>query len=52
MRDNVVIAPDGAPENFAPPFDPQHPLAVFADDAGYQYKEQIYAAARPAIPRS
>jgi hypothetical protein len=50
LRDNVVIAPKDAPENYAPPYDPKHPLAVFADDGGYQYKERIYAEAAAGAP--
>jgi hypothetical protein len=50
LRDNVVIAPKNAAENYAPPYDPHHPLAVFADDGGYQYKEGIYAEAAAGNP--
>jgi hypothetical protein len=50
LRDNVVIAPKNASENRAPPYDPHHPLAVFADDGGYQYKERIYAEAAAGNP--
>jgi len=45
LHDNVVVAPTNASENWAPPYDPQRPVAVFADDGGYQYKERMYAQA-------
>jgi len=51
MHDNVVIAPKGAPENYGPPYDPHHPVAVFADDGGYQYKQRIYAEAAAGSPQ-
>ena len=43
LRNNVVVAPDGASENWSPPsVQRHHPTAVFADDGGYQYKERMY----------
>jgi hypothetical protein len=50
MANNVVIAPEGAPENWAPPQAADTPLEVFADDGGYQYKQRMYAEAAAGDP--
>jgi hypothetical protein len=50
LRDHVVIAPPGASENWAPTGH-AFPVAAFADDGGYQYKEQMYADAAAGRPK-
>jgi hypothetical protein len=42
---HVVVAPNGAPEDWAPATPPTFPYAIYADDGGYQYKQRIYAQA-------
>jgi hypothetical protein len=51
MRKNIVIAPDGSPEDYTPPQSFQRPTAAFADDGGYQYKQRTYAEAAAGHPR-
>jgi hypothetical protein len=43
MKNHVIIAPKGASENWAPP-PSDKPVATYADDGGYQYKQHMYAA--------
>jgi hypothetical protein len=50
MRHHVAIAPDGAPEDWTPPASVSRPVAVFADDGGYQYIEKSYANAAAGDP--
>jgi hypothetical protein len=45
LAKHVVVAPDGAPEDWAPASPPAYPYAVFADDGGYGFKQRIYAQA-------
>ena len=47
---HVVVAPDGAPEDWRPASPPSRPYAVFADDGGYQLKQRIYAEAAAGDP--
>lgn len=49
MRDRISIAPEGAPENWAPT-NAMFPWLVFADDGGYQFKQRIYAEAAAGKP--
>jgi hypothetical protein len=51
LRDHVVIAPEGASENWSPTGH-AFPVAAFADDGGYQYKEQMYADAAAGRPKT
>jgi hypothetical protein len=51
LRNNVVIAPAGASENWAPPATPGRPTATFADDGGYEWKQQMYALAAAGKPQ-
>lgn len=51
LRNNVRVAPAGASENWAPPVVPNHPYATFADDGGYQWKQQAYALAASGHPQ-
>jgi hypothetical protein len=50
LRDHAVIAPAGASENWAPTGH-AFPVAAFADDGGYQYKQKMYADAAAGHPR-
>jgi hypothetical protein len=52
LRDNVVVAPNGAPENWSPPNPPKGPYAVFADDGGYQWLQSTYADAAAGHPQN
>jgi hypothetical protein len=45
LANHVVVAPDGAPENWSPPRATQTPTATFADDGGYELKQRMYAEA-------
>lgn len=51
LSDHVAIAPEGASENWAPSNAASFPVAVFADDGGYQYKQKMYADAAAGHPR-
>jgi hypothetical protein len=50
LNDHAVIAPAGASENWAPTGHP-FPVAAFADDGGYQYKQAMYADAAAGRPK-
>jgi hypothetical protein len=50
MKNHVIIAPKGASENWAPP-PSDKPVATYADDGGYQYKQHMYAAAEAGDPQ-
>jgi hypothetical protein len=52
MTNHIVVAPAGAPEDYAPPQSSRTPTLAFADDGGYQYKQRMYAdadAGKPAL---
>jgi len=51
MANNIVVAPSGAPENWSPPQSAGRPIAPFADDGGYEYKERMYAEAAAGRPQ-
>jgi len=51
LRDHVVVAPAGASENWSPTGH-AFPVAAFADDGGYQIKEQMYADAAAGRPKT
>lgn len=42
LQQNVLEAPKGAPENYAPPNPPSVPYAVFAHDGGLDYIRAMY----------
>ena len=42
LQNNVLEAPRGAPENYAPPNPPSVPYAVFAHDGGLDYIRGMY----------
>jgi hypothetical protein len=50
LRNNVLVAPPGASENWTPPNPPDVPFVVFADDGGVQYKQAMYADAAAGNP--
>ena len=52
LENNVVVAPNGAPENWTPPNPPNAPYAVFADDGGYQWLQKTYADAAAGHPQN
>jgi hypothetical protein len=51
LENNVIVAPNGAPENWTPPNPPNAPYAVFADDGGYQALQKGYADAAAGHPQ-
>jgi len=51
FANHVVIAPAGASENWFPTGHP-FPVVAFADDGGYEYKQQMYADAAAGRPKS
>jgi hypothetical protein len=51
LRNDVIVTPKGASENWTPPNPPKHPFAVFADDGGYQYFQRVYAQAAAGHPQ-
>jgi len=51
FANHVVIAPAGASENWFPTGH-AFPVVAFADDGGYEYKQQMYADAAAGRPKS
>ncbi|MFL5959660.1 MAG: hypothetical protein ACJ75G_05250 [Gaiellaceae bacterium] len=51
MTSHTVVAPQGASENWSPPYAADRPTQVFADDGGYQYKQRMYARAIAGRPQ-
>lgn len=51
LAHNVIVAPNGASENWTPPNPPRTPYAVLADDGGYQWIQQAYALAAAGHPQ-
>jgi hypothetical protein len=51
LHDHVVIAPAGASENWFPTSH-AFPVVAFADDGGYQHKEEMYADAAAGDPKN
>ena len=49
MTNRISVAPQGAPENWAPE-GATFPHLVYADDGGYQFKQRIYAEAAAGKP--
>jgi hypothetical protein len=50
MTNHVVVAPKGASENWSPP-KTGNPLATYADDGGYQFKQRMYDQAATGQPQ-
>jgi hypothetical protein len=50
VANNIVVAPNGAPEDWAPSPEPNLPYAIWAHDGGLQYIEAGYAAAAAGKP--
>jgi hypothetical protein len=51
LSNHVIIAPNGASENWSPPSAESAPTEVFADDGGYQIAQRTYAEAAAGNPR-
>ena len=51
LANHAVIAPAGASENWSPT-DHAFPVVAFADDGGYQWKQQMYADAAAGHPQN
>jgi hypothetical protein len=51
MKNHIVIAPNGAPEDYTPPQSSRTPTLAYADDGGYQYKQRMYAKAAAGHPQ-
>jgi hypothetical protein len=50
LRNNILVAPVGAPEGWAPADPPRRPYAVFAHDGGYEWLRDTYALAAAGHP--
>jgi hypothetical protein len=51
LRNNILVAPAGAPEGWIPPDPPAQPFAVFARDGGYEWLQQTVALAAAGHPQ-
>jgi hypothetical protein len=51
LSNNVVVAPNGAPEDWAPSPTPSGPYAIWANDGGLQYFQKTYANAGVGQPQ-
>jgi hypothetical protein len=51
LRNNVIVAPNGAPEDWAPSPVPTVPYAIWANDGGLQYVKGAYEAAAAGHPQ-
>ena len=51
LSHHVLVAPDGSPENVAPPAGAKPPFAIYANDGGLQYVRHVYARAAAGHPR-
>jgi hypothetical protein len=51
LEHNVVVAPADAPEDWTPLVPPKTPYAIFADDGGYQWMQEMYTLAAAGHPR-
>ena len=50
LAHNILVAPAGASDNWAPPNPPRGPYAVFADDGGFEWIRAGYAQAAAGHP--
>ena len=50
VRHHILVAPNGSPENVAPPPGVERPFAIFADDGGLAYVKRMYAQAAAGHP--
>jgi hypothetical protein len=50
MTNHIAVAPKDASENWSPP-QTGTPMATYADDGGYQYKQKMYADAAAGHPQ-
>jgi len=51
LRNNILVAPAGAPEGWVPADPPSQPFAVFARDGGYEWLQQTVALAAAGHPQ-
>ena len=51
LANNVIVAPSGAPEDWAPSPAPKGPYAIWANDGGLEYFQKTYAAAASGRPQ-
>jgi len=51
LADNVVVAPTGAPEDWAPSPAPKVPYAIWANDGGLEFTKKMYAEAAAGRPQ-
>jgi|tagenome__1003787_1003787.scaffolds.fasta_scaffold20988255_3 hypothetical protein len=51
LRNHIVVAPAGAPEDYTPPQSARTPTLAFADDGGYELKQRMYADAAAGKPK-
>jgi hypothetical protein len=51
IRNNMLVAPVGAPEGWIPLDPPKRPFAVFAHDGGYEWLQQTVALAAAGHPQ-
>ena len=51
LRENTLVAPVGAPEDWVPANPPSGPYAAYADDGGYEWVRQTYALAAAGHPQ-
>jgi hypothetical protein len=51
LRNNTLVAPAGAPEDWVPANPPDRPYAVFAQDGGYEWVQEAYALAAAGHPQ-
>jgi hypothetical protein len=50
FRNNAIVAPPDASENWTPPNPPNRPFAVFAADGGYEWLREGFAQAAAGNP--
>jgi hypothetical protein len=51
LANNVIVAPNGAPEDWAPSPAPKGPYAIWANDGGLQYFQKAYVDAAAGKPQ-
>jgi len=51
LANNMIVAPTGAPEDWAPSPEPKVPYAIWANDGGLQYVRAAYSAAAAGKPK-
>lgn len=51
LRNNTIVAPAGAPEDWLPATPPPRPFVIFARDGGYEWLRDTYALAAAGHPQ-